>query len=142
MSTKARAEAPPNSPSATELLANGNTGTSGSGWAGQSPGRTTDAFMSALLGSILQGLMESSSFNMKQLDHRAGFDRAAVSNKELVIHAGQLAGRKIENYAVAKLVVLDTLLRHAVVETPVKIDGSLMSSFGGEAMSAEATSDE
>lgn len=100
-------------------------------WGTQRPGRTTPEFMAALMGAVLLSLTDSGSFNMKQLDHRAGFDYLGVSNKELTIHASELAGRPVRNYKIAKLIVLHTLMQHVSVSGDIAIDPTLLSELSG-----------
>ncbi len=101
-------------------------------WAGQQPSRSTDAFMSALLNGIVVSITETGSFNMKQLDHRAGFDYLGVSNKELVIHAGLLVGRPVRHYHLAKLVVMSAIATGAGFSGPAAVEAELLAELSKE----------
>jgi hypothetical protein len=118
-----------NSAKGTALRVLKNQTASPGNWAGQQPSRTTEAFLVSLLNGILASITETGSFNMKQLDHRAGFDYFGVSNKELVIHAGKLAGRPVRNYRVAKLVVLSALINGAGFPGPATVEEELLAEF-------------
>jgi len=95
------------------------------GWSGQKPGRSTGEFLAALHGAILFSVAETGSFNMKQLDHRAEH-YLGVSNKEVTIHAGQLVGRPIKDYKLAKMIVLRTLMENARIGHSPELDPDLM----------------
>lgn len=139
MSTLNKAAVPDGTATAAELAQNRQPGSPG-GWGGQNPGRTTDAFMAALLGAILASILETGAFNMKQLDHRAGFAYLGVSNKELAIHASQLLGRPVGDYHLAKLIVLDTLIRQAGTEPGAALGADLLEQLnGGSSATAEQT---
>lgn len=108
--------------------ATNQTGSTNHQWSGQQPGRSTDTFLSALLDAILTSIIETGSFNMKQLDHRA-HNYLHVSNKELAIHAAQLAGRPMRDYRLSKLVVLDALAAGARFVGPASASPELLAAL-------------
>ena len=109
-------------------------------WSGQNAGRSTEDYQLVLVGDLFNALIEDGKFDMRNLDHRSDSYRRA-SNKELTIHAGRILGRPVDDYVLAKLIMLRSIFYRLRLEGPAVLDPELAEQLMVQATAEAADED-